>query len=703
VVRQRRFVRRVADFCAAIPAAARHTFAFSNRHLVTFERAAVVLGLASIAIAQPTFAVLSNSHEFFAARGTNAATAVAAVLVICFAVPFALIAVERATRIISRRAATAVYSGTVAALSAAAVMPWLRQIELLTSPSDAVISGVVGVVVAIANSRVHIVRQFLIALAFAALAVPTLFLSDPGVRQSLWPSESVVSVEAIAQTPPIVFVIFDELPLNSLLTRDGSIDAGRYPNIAALSREAYWFRNASTVASNTSHAVPAILSGRYPTAVDDVPTLQYYPVNLFTTLASHYDISAWLRFQRLCPPRACRNDSATSADSVALLLSDLGIVWLHIVAPRALVEGLPPVTDDWADFGRADRTQTADVAEGRNGLFAQFVSSIDGRPARMHFIHSMLPHMAFEYVPSGRRYRRPDYESMIFRRSRLFDTASAAYADTLHQRHLAQVGFVDRLIGDLILRLREVGAYDKALIVITADHGASYREGRSRREPEEGRNLSDILRVPLLIKLPGQRRGEIVDRIVETVDILPTILDVVGAKSSLPFDGRSLIDARVPARSSRTFIWRNRQSVTVRTVEDLSAEATASLARKEARFGHGDLTGLYAAPDDRHFIGMNRSALHSATDVRVRIRNSREFRAVNLGHEPLPLYVGGILDTLRLDPLTVAVVVNGNVAAVARSYRDRGAHRFGTLIPETSLHDGRNVVSAVVIDPQPAP
>ena len=31
------------------------------------------------------------------------------------------------------------------------------------------------------------------------------------------------------------------------------------------------------------------------------------------------------------------------------------------------------------------------------------------------------------------------------------------------------------------------------------------------------------------MKLPGQRRGEVVDRIVETVDILPTILDVVGA------------------------------------------------------------------------------------------------------------------------------------------------------------------------------
>ena len=701
-VRQRRFVRRVAHLCAAIAAAAHHSLAFSSRHRITLERAAILLGLTAVAIAQPIFAVLSNSHEFFAARGTPARVAVVAVLIICFGVPLALIAVERAIRLISPRVAAGSYSGMVAVLSAAAAMPWLRQIELLTSRSEAVLGGVAGVAVALANHRIHIVRQFLIALGFAALAVPALFLARPGIRDSLWPSESVVSVDALERTPPIVFVMFDELPLNSLLAPDGTIDAGRYPNIGALSRDAFWFRNATTVASNTSHAVPAILSGRYPTDVNDVPTLQYYPVNLFTTLAAHYDISAWLRFQKLCPPRACRNNPATASDTVTSLVSDLGIVWLHIVAPRGLVEELPPVTEDWAGFGRADASESIDVAGSRDALFAQFVSSIDGRPARLHFIHSMLPHMAFEYVSSGRRYRRPDYESFIYRRSRLFATASAAYADALHQRHLAQVGFVDRLVGDVIVRLRNIGAYDKALIVITADHGASYREGRSRREPEEGRNLSDILRVPLLIKLPGQPGGEIVDRIVETVDILPTVLDAVGAKPSLPFDGGSLIDPRVPARASRTFIWRNRQSVTVRTVPDLSAETAASLARKEQRFGHGDLAGLYAAPEDRHFIGTSRSALHAAAGVRVRVRSSRQFRAVNLGREPLPLYLTGIVDTSRPDPLTVVVIANGTVAAVTHSYRERGAHRFGTLIPEASLRDGRNSVTALVIDQQPA-
>ena len=662
----------------------------------TFERAAALLGVSAVAIAQPIFEVVSNSPEFFAARGTTAATAVSAVLAICFGLPLALLGIERAIRVVSPLAAGIFFGAVLAVLWAALAMPPLRAVEALAYPWDALIAGVVGIGVAVVHARSRIVRQFLTALAPAALVVPLLFLADPGVKQSLLPSGSGASLQTIERTPPIVLVIFDELPLNSLLTAERRIDAGRYPNFAALAQESYWFPNASTVASNTSHAVPAILSGRYPTAVNDVPTLQYYPVNLFTTLAPHYDISASFRFQKLCPPGACQA-SDDSADSLKLLLSDLGFVWLHIVLPAYLTDELPPVTEDWAEFGRTGTTARGESEGGRDGVFANFLSSIDGRPARAYVIHSMLPHMALEFVPSGRRYGRPDRETAIFRRSRLFERASATFADSLHQRHLAQVGFVDRLVGDLMKKLRGAGAYDKTLVIITADHGASYREGHSRRMPQEGRNLSDILRVPLFVKLPDQRRGQVVERIVETVDILPTILDVIGAKTTLRFDGRSLIDGRSLERSFPNFVWRNRQNVSVRVVQDLSAEDAASLDRKERRFGHGDFTGLYAPPDARHLLGAQRSAVHSAPDVRIGIRNNAQFQAVNLAVDPLPMYVTGVLRTTRSAPLVVAVFVNGTVAAVTQSYQERGAHQFGTLIPESSLRDGSNTVSAIAL------
>ena len=66
--------------------------------------------------------------------------------------------------------------------------------------------------------------------------------------------------------------------------------------------------------------------------------------------------------------------------------------------------------------------------------------------------------------------------------------------------------FLDRLIGRLVEHLKQVGLYDDTLIVITADHGVSFRAGDLRREVTPT-NHADILSIPLVIKVPHQRRG----------------------------------------------------------------------------------------------------------------------------------------------------------------------------------------------------
>ena len=64
--------------------------------------------------------------------------------------------------------------------------------------------------------------------------------------------------------PPIVVIVLDEFPTESLTTPSGRIDAARYPNFAALARTSTWFRNGYTVFDSTFKAVPAILDGRMP-------------------------------------------------------------------------------------------------------------------------------------------------------------------------------------------------------------------------------------------------------------------------------------------------------------------------------------------------------------------------------------------------------------------------------------------------------
>jgi membrane-anchored protein YejM (alkaline phosphatase superfamily) len=101
----------------------------------------------------------------------------------------------------------------------------------------------------------------------------------------------------------------------------------------------------------------------------------------------------------------------------------------------------------------------------------------------------------------------------------------------IYQRHLLQVRYVDRLVGDLVQRLKQEGLWDRALIVVTADHGVSFRAGSPFKEPDD-KNVADIMSVPLFIKLPGQHGGSISDLNVQSIDVLPTIPHVISPTSA---------------------------------------------------------------------------------------------------------------------------------------------------------------------------
>jgi len=100
------------------------------------------------------------------------------------------------------------------------------------------------------------------------------------------------------------------------------------------------------------------------------------------------------------------------------------------------------------------------------------------------------------------------------------------------------IRYTDHWIGELLDGLAARGLLDESLVVLTSDHGEEFREhGRfehSRAYYEES------LRVPLIVRVPGEGRGVVVDAPVGLVDVLPTVLDVLGLHRDYPFQGRSL-------------------------------------------------------------------------------------------------------------------------------------------------------------------
>lgn len=106
----------------------------------------------------------------------------------------------------------------------------------------------------------------------------------------------------------------------------------------------------------------------------------------------------------------------------------------------------------------------------------------------------------------------------------------------------ATIRSMDAAFQDLIGFLREADLLDNSLIVFTSDHGEEY--GERGRIAVHGPTLFDeVLLVPLIIRFPeGLFASTVVDSQVRSIDILPTVLDVLGIEAPTRFDGTSLVD-----------------------------------------------------------------------------------------------------------------------------------------------------------------
>ncbi|MCP4658136.1 MAG: sulfatase-like hydrolase/transferase, partial [bacterium] len=127
---------------------------------------------------------------------------------------------------------------------------------------------------------------------------------------------------------------------------------------------------------------------------------------------------------------------------------------------------------------------------------------------------------------------------------------SQADVDQLIAYYDGQLRYIDEQIGRLLGDLRESGLYEDSLIILTADHGDAFMEhgfiSHSSTPYEE------LAQVPLIVKFPqrgfphggvpeGRFRGQVVERQVRLVDLMPTILEAVGITPPPDIVGCSLL------------------------------------------------------------------------------------------------------------------------------------------------------------------
>ena len=675
--------------------------------------------LVGFAVAQPLFDLLARQAEFFIFQNAARIDIIALVVILSVLLPLGLVGLEGLIGLVSQRLRHGVHNAILALGVALTVLPALHLLDSVQGIFLVYAALVLGAYTALIYAFFQPVRLFFSLLSPSVLIFPALFLFASPVFRIVFPADVPLPVEHVRITnpPPIIFIILDEFPTTSLLNQHHQIDAARYPNFAALAGDATWFRNATTVSDSTYHAVPAILTGTYPEP-DRLPHSIDHPHNLFTLLARTYTLNAFGTLTQLCPAYLCLQVRRPMWRRLSPLLSDLTVIYLHLLLPQDLRGRLPSVAHKWNGFTSAAAPGDPNAAQlkhvrrwatrgfsDRRKQGLDFISTIQvtDRPS-LYFLHLLLPHHPHQYLPSAREYRHEDGIGIPgLSGTNLSDRRYAP--DTwnvlqLYQRHLLQVGFVDTWLGELLDHLQTIGLYDRVLLVLTADHGISFRPGDLYRRPTRT-TFQDIMPVPLFIKAPFQAHGHVDDRPTETVDILPSLADMLDIELPWTVAGRSAFGP-LTERAPRIHRYPDHHPVVFTGLVEARQRA---VARQYRLFGSGPFfPGLFRFGPHPALIGKPINEVSSAGGASVHITLDRpdSFTDVDLRSDFIPAYITGQVTPALLNGETVslAVAINGRIQAITQpwSVPINGRHgSWSAVVPESSFQTGRNTVEVFIV------
>jgi hypothetical protein len=246
-------------------------------------------------------------------------------------------------------------------------------------------------------------------------------------------------------------------------------------------------------------------------------------------------------------------------------------------------------------------------------------------------------------------------------------------------------------LGTLLDRLKSLDLYDRSVIVLTADHGVSFTAGASRRDAPTLENLErKILPVPLIIKAPHQSEGVVSGRNAETIDIMPTLAELLHRPLTWPVDGVSLLGQPKPLQKRAVHSFKDLavfQTDTSRIQETLLASARDAVRRTSGVPGGQSLSSA-----QRGLLGESVSDLPVRVSVNrvARVRDLAYFNSVKLRSNFLPAHANGFIESPDHSSTWLAIALNGVIVALTETYAEGDVWKFSAMLPESAFREGVN-------------
>ena len=644
----------------------------------------VLVMLGAFAITQPLLSDFRAGAGYFVAR-RNEPIEIVLLVVVSTVLP-GLVAnlIVWAADGFSERARVITHTAFVGLFSALIAQTTLVRLTSVNWVVLLVVSVLIGALAVWAYGRSRGFRTFLTYLIPAPLVFALFFLFTAPVSGFVFPASPEKIAADVESRTPVVFVVFDEFPVISLLDQSGDIDPVRFPNFASLASMSTWYKHTASAHESTLWAVPALLTGRSPDS-SLLPTAADHPGNLFTLLDRSHQLHVIEPFTHLCPPEMCGQVAASSfGDRLTALMIDAVRLYQMLLTPDP--SSSASVSDPFNEFSPevADQAVQREFATDQVDRFGDFLDGINSSASGLHFIHLFLPHAPFRYYPSGVEYN--DAGELDGREDEYW--VDRVLANQAYQRHLLQVGKVDQMIGDLLARLDDVGVLDEAIMVVTADHGISFQPGQPRR-PLVAENAYEVGMVPLFIKAPHQDGGNIVTTPSRTIDVLPTVASYLGLELPWKHEGQSLSVADRPV-TSLTVQASNGSDVTLENVDQGLEAATSRMA---SVFGHEDGSiDVYSFGDYDSLIGSPSNGLAvGSSALRAQVDESWRFAHVAPYTGFVPGFVHGTLSGDVDAAPYLAIALNGVVRTVVEAFDVLGDRaRFSAILPDTAFVSGFN-------------